>query len=65
VNIEFKKSFAKDLRKKPHEKDLLENIKDIIQKVENAVTIGDIANLKILKAEGKYYRIRSGDYRFG
>ncbi|MBA3031152.1 MAG: type II toxin-antitoxin system RelE/ParE family toxin, partial [Desulfobacteraceae bacterium] len=60
MKIEFKKSFAKDLRKKPHEKDLLENIKDIIQKVERAVPIGDIANHKKLKAEGKYYHIRSG-----
>jgi mRNA interferase RelE/StbE len=65
VKIEFKKSFAKDLRKKSHEKNLLENLKDIIQKVEKAETIGDIANLKKLKAEGKYHRIRSGDYRIG
>jgi len=65
VKIEFKKSFAKDLKKKAHEKQLFKRIREIIQEVENADSIHAILNLKKLKADGNYYRIRSGDYRIG
>ena len=65
MKIEFKKSFVKDLKKKAHEKKLLEHIQEIIQEVEHADSIHVILNLKKLKADGRYYRIRSGDYRIG
>ncbi len=65
MNFEFKKSFSKDLRKKAHEKKLLSRVKEIIQEVDNADSVHKIVNLKKLKANGNYYRIRSGDYRLG
>jgi len=65
VKIEFKKSFAKDLKKKAHAKKLLEHIREIIQEVGHADSIHKIINLKKLKADGNDYRIRSGDYRIG
>jgi mRNA interferase RelE/StbE len=43
----------------------LGRIGDIILEVEAAGSITTIANLKKLKAEGTYYRIRSGNYRLG
>ncbi|WP_245587395.1 type II toxin-antitoxin system RelE family toxin [Cylindrospermum stagnale] len=33
--------------------------------MENAVSLGEINNVKKLKADGDYYRIRVGDYRIG
>ena len=61
----YKKSFTKDLKRHSKNQKLLDLIKEIILEVEDAARISDIDNLKKLKAEGKYYRIRSGDYRIG
>jgi len=65
VNLKFKKSFSKDLRKKAHEKKLLSRVKEIIKEVDNADSVRELVNLKKLKADGNYYRIRFGDYRIG
>ena len=65
MNIEFKKSFARDLKKKTKDANLRLRIQEIIQQVEDADRIAEIKNLKKLRAEGNYYRIRLGDYRIG
>lgn len=65
MNSEFKKSFARDLRKRKNEKALLDRVRGIIREVDEANTIHEINNLKKLKAEDNYYRIRLGDYRIG
>lgn len=65
MNIEFKKSFEKDLRKRAHESKLISRVQEIIQEVDHAESIHEIKNLNKLKAEGNYYRIRFGDYRIG
>ena len=65
MNFEFKKSFVKDLRKKAREKKLLTRVKEIIQEVDHADSVHELVDLKKLKADGNYYRIRSGDYRIG
>lgn len=61
----FTKSFAKDLKKHAGEKKLLTSIQEIIQEVEAADSLTAINNLKKLKAEGSYFRIRSGNFRIG
>ncbi len=65
MNIEFRKSFAKDLKKKEHEKTLLSQVQETIQEVDDSDSLTEITNIKKLKAEGNYYRIRLGDYRIG
>jgi mRNA interferase RelE/StbE len=65
VNIEFKKSFAKDLKKKAKDANLRSRVQEIIQQVDDAEHMDDIRNLKKLRAEGNYFRIRFGDYRIG
>ncbi len=37
----------------------------MIEEVENAENLVDFNNIKRLKADGNYYRIRVGDYRIG
>jgi mRNA interferase RelE/StbE len=37
----------------------------IIKGVDNADRVHELVNLKKLKADGNYYRIKSGDYRIG
>jgi len=43
----------------------LHRVKKIIQSAEKAATTSEIKNLKKLKGEKTYYRIRSGRYRVG
>ena len=61
----FKKSFVKDLKTHDNDKNLLTRIQETILEVEAADSITSIKNLKKLKAEGSYYRIRVGNYRLG
>jgi mRNA interferase RelE/StbE len=61
----FTKSFTKDLKKLVKEKNILDRVREIILEVEAAESIAKIGNLKKMKAEGSYFRIRSGDYRIG
>jgi mRNA interferase RelE/StbE len=64
MKVVFQKSFGKDLRKI---KDglLLARVKSAVESVEIAESLAQIRNIKKLKAEGEYYRIRVGDYRIG
>lgn len=65
MKVEFKKSFAKDLKKRSDDRKLLDKIRQIIENVDQAQDASQISNLTKLKAQGDYYRIRSGDYRIG
>jgi mRNA interferase RelE/StbE len=64
LNVEFKASFAKDLRK-VRDKRLRENVREIIEQVEQVDSLQEIASIKKLKGETGYYRVRIGDYRLG
>jgi mRNA interferase RelE/StbE len=64
MNVEFRKSFEKDLNK-IRDEDLLQRIQTVIEEVETIDSLIDLANVKKLKGEGDYYRIRVGDYRIG
>jgi mRNA interferase RelE/StbE len=64
VNTEFKESFLKDLRK-IRNAELLNHIASVIEQIEEANGVSGINNLKKLKGESAYYRIRMGDYRIG
>ena len=64
MTVRFKESFAKDLRN-IKEKGLLARVKELIELVEQAQHLGQVANLKKLRGGGNYYRIRVSDYRIG
>ncbi len=66
MKTEFKKSFAKDLKKRSQDKTLLQQVTQAIHDVEAAETLQDIKNLKKLKAgNNNAFRIRIGNYRIG
>ncbi len=65
MKTEFKKSFAKDLKKHSQNKSLLEQVAQIIEAAEAAQSLQDIGNLKKLKSGENAFRIRIGDYRLG
>ena len=64
MNVEFRKSFEKDLSK-IRDVELLQRIQAVIEEVESIDSFTDLSNIKKLKAEGDYYRVRVGDYRIG
>lgn len=65
MNVEFKTSFYKDL-KRINSQALKQRVKEAIKDVEQASTLQDVANLSKLKGKkSSYYRIRIGDYRIG
>lgn len=65
MRVQFTKSFARDLRKHRKNQELLGQVKRIIENVEQVEAVSEISNLKQLKSEGRYFRIRTGDYRIG
>lgn len=64
MNVEFRKSFEKDLSK-IRDVELLQRIQAVIEEVESIDSLTDLSNAKKLKAERDYYRVRVGDYRIG
>ena len=65
MKVEFRKSFARDLKRHVGDSALLSRVQKIILDVEAADDPMEIANLKKLKTEGSYFRIRVGNYRIG
>ncbi len=64
MKVEFRKSFEKDLKNIKDTK-LLEKIKLVIEDIEKAENLQKISNIKTLKGETNYYRIRVRNYRIG
>ena len=64
MNLEFDKSFAKNLEK-IKDKSIQKKLIKIIELVENANSISEIANTKKLVGYFSYYRIKLGNYRIG
>jgi len=64
LNLEFKASFARDLKKIKDEK-LKVRVQEVIKLVEQARSLQEVENIRKLKGSDRYYRIRIGDYRIG
>ena len=63
MKLEFKNSFAKDL--KGVDKGLANRLRKVIEEIECAESPAEITNLKKIRGSGNYYRVRIGDYRVG
>jgi mRNA interferase RelE/StbE len=64
VKVEFRESFAKDL-KGVTDKGVLSRAKEVIKAIEQADSLAELFNLKKLRGGGSYFRLRVGDYRIG
>ncbi len=65
MRTDFRKSFARDLQRRKNDSVFLNRVKEAIDSIELAQTTSKITNLKKLKGESDYYRIRLGSYRIG
>jgi mRNA interferase RelE/StbE len=64
LKVEFKASFAKDLRK-IKDASAKKQVSQAIEYVEKAHNFPEIVNLKKIVGADNYYRIKIGDYRIG
>lgn len=64
MNLSFRKSFARDLRK-IKDASVLGRVQQVIEEVEAAGQLQDVSNLKKLSGTDDCYRIRVGEYRIG
>ena len=64
MNVVFKASFARDLRR-VRDKHLRDSIREVIEHIEQADTLQEVTDVRRLKGGTGYYRVRIGDYRLG
>ena len=64
MKVQFRGSFAKDLRK-VKKQTVKQQIKEAIKAVEDAASLQELSDLKKLRVGDRYYRIRVGEYRIG
>ncbi|WP_350106970.1 hypothetical protein [Fulvivirga sp.] len=64
MRVIFLKSFLNDIKKIKDAK-LKQRLNTIIEKLESAESLEEIANLKKLKGHPTAYRIKLGDYKLG
>lgn len=64
MKVAFRASFLRDLHA-IKEQSVLRRIRDVIENIEQVDKPTEISNLKKLKGQGQYYRIRIGDHRIG
>jgi mRNA interferase RelE/StbE len=64
LKVEFKSSFAKDLRK-IKERKIKQQVLGIIEQVEKARDLQEITEVKKLQGADNYFRLKIGDYRIG
>lgn len=64
MNVEFRRSFVKDLEKTADSR-LRQRVREVIVAVESAQTLADVGHVRKLRDGENYYRIRVGDYRLG
>ena len=64
MKVDFKTSYTRDL-KKIKDRALLQEVKSVVEEVEQAASLSLVKNLKQLRGGGNYFRIQIGDYRLG
>lgn len=64
MKVAFRTSFLRDVRA-VKEKGVQRRIREVIEHVEQVSKPTEISNLKKLKGQGTYYRIRIGEFRVG
>jgi mRNA interferase RelE/StbE len=64
LNVEFRSSFARDL-KKIKERALLQRVRNAIEQVEQAGSLREASQAQKLRGSESYYQSRIGDYRIG
>ncbi len=57
MKLQLTRSFDKDIRK-CKDKTLFKRVKAVLDSIKQSDSLNDVANVKALKANGNFYRIR-------
>ncbi|MDX1921373.1 MAG: type II toxin-antitoxin system RelE/ParE family toxin [Candidatus Caenarcaniphilales bacterium] len=64
MKLELTDSFEKDVRRYK-DKNLLKRLNSVLDLLEESFSLERIPNLKAMKGNSEFYRIRIGDFRLG
>lgn len=64
MNVTFRKSFARDIKKIKNAR-VLKRVQVAVEELETAETLQQVTHLKKMSGGGNFFRIRVGDYRIG
>lgn len=64
MKVEFRESFLKDLGA-IRDKKLAQKVREVIELLEAAESLLSVSNIKKLRGEKGFYRLRIGEYRLG
>ncbi len=64
MKVEYHKSFERDLRR-VRDQNLLARVEAILIELEGSESLDSISNVKAMKGQPGYFRVRIGDYRLG
>jgi len=64
VRAIYRRSFVRDL-KRARSKAVRRDVRAVVEQIEHADTLFDLSNVKRLRSDRPYYRVRVGDYRLG
>jgi mRNA interferase RelE/StbE len=65
MKIRYTKRFSKDLDGIIHDADLKKRLLDVLEKLQQMDSLGDMSNVRKIQGYEEYFRIRIGDYRLG
>ncbi|GIK55150.1 MAG: hypothetical protein BroJett015_08130 [Chloroflexota bacterium] len=64
MNVEFRQSFVRDLRR-IRDRQLADRVQEVIEQLEQADSLLELVNVKAIRGHDQYFRIRIGDFRLG
>ena len=64
MKVEYHKSFERDLRRL-RDRSLLGRVEAILVELEGSESLDSISNMKAMKGNPDYFRVRIGDFRLG
>ncbi|WP_028326203.1 type II toxin-antitoxin system RelE family toxin [Desulfatirhabdium butyrativorans] len=65
MDLLYAKSFSKDLDSIPKESRIKKALLKVIRAIQEADSVSELTDVKKIKGDEGYYRIRIGEYRLG
>ncbi|MBW2067172.1 MAG: type II toxin-antitoxin system RelE/ParE family toxin [Deltaproteobacteria bacterium] len=65
MEVLYAKRFSKDLDTIRHEAKIKRGLLDLIDRIKEADSLGDLKDVRKIEGYQGYYRIKVGDYRLG
>ena len=64
MTVSFRESFVRDLKKLKDAR-VRDRVREVIEAVEGADSLGDLPDVRKMSGSSGYYRVRVGGYRVG